>query len=660
MIPEKNNIPLPVKDSLSRLEQLYQTAPVGLCFVDTDFRFLRINDILAAIHGYPVEAHLGRTVREIFPALADRIEPVLSGVIESGKGLKNVDFACKQLTGPEGVAHWRVSYHPVHDEDGGILGVSVVVQDITDLRLKECALDEHARFEQQVAHVSSRFVNLPVDQVDSCIEEALGAIGESLATDLGTLLLFDPDRQQYHVTHEWLGTAAPTGPAFKDLYVDEGFPWLARALVKRVPLFIHSIDQWPDEASIERATCEQVGIKSVLWVPFEAGAGDQVQGYVALNTLREKRTWSDNYIQRLRLVGEIFGNALLRKQSAQKLRSAFDRIAELKDRLESENQYLRDVVETQHGHNEIIGESKAIKRILVQAEQVAATDSTVLLVGETGTGKELLARAIHQLSNRSDHQMVVVNCGALPATLIEAELFGREKGAYTGALSRQIGRFELADKSTLFLDEIGELNPELQIRLLRVLQDGTFERLGGTRTIRVDVRVIAATNRDLAVELRNGRFREDLFYRLNVFPINVIPLRERREDIPLLVWSFVKELSQKMGKSIERIPVEVMEKLQCYSWPGNVRELRNVIERALIVARDETLRVDLPADTIEPLPQEMSLDAVERNHIERVLDQTNCQIAGKSGAAEILGIKPTTLRSRMQRLGIPTRNSRGH
>jgi transcriptional regulator with GAF, ATPase, and Fis domain len=288
------------------------------------------------------------------------------------------------------------------------------------------------------------------------------------------------------------------------------------------------------------------------------------------------------------------------------------------------------------------------------------TDSTVLLMGETGTGKELLARQIHQLSSRSGRQMVIVNCGALPATLIEAELFGREKGAYTGALSRQIGRFELADESTLFLDEIGELPPELQVRLLRVLEDGTFERLGSTRTIKVDVRVIAATNRDLAAEVRNRRFREDLFYRLNVFPVRIPPLRERREDIPLLVWAFVREFSNKMGKSIERIPVEVMEKLQHYPWPGNVRELRNVVERALILAHDQTLHIDLSTGAPAQESQEQSLQAVERAHIEHVLTMTDWRIAGKSGAAEILGIKPTTLRSRMERLGVPTRSSRGH
>jgi PAS domain S-box-containing protein len=817
----KNNIPVTVEQSFSELEQLYRTAPVGLCFIDPDFRFLRVNEYLAAIHGHPVEAHLGKTVREILPVLADDIEQILNKVLDMGEELLDVDFAGKLLTDPTADAHWRASYHPVRDDEGRILGISIVVKDITDLRLKERALDERAqferiiselstmlislpaeeidrkiedglgligrfmdvdrcfiarfsedkkefhmthmwfaenvsadehiftmrlcedapwltghmlrdeavifksmdempasvvheraycesvdlqstaivsliveddvigmfgfdmigrqrqwpedvlqrlrlaggmftsvltrqrdqaqldvlnRFEQQITNISSRFVNIPGKRVDSGIEDALGAIGECMDTDLGTLLLFDPERQLYHVTHEWQVTQASTGPAFKGVYVDEGFPWLARALGKREPLFIHSLDQWPEEASIERAACEQVGIKSVLWVPFEVG--DQVLGYIALNTLRQECTWPDNYIHRLRLLGEIFGNALLRKQSEEKLTAAFKRIAELKDRLESENQYLRDVVKTRYGHEEIIGEGKAIRHMLVQAEQVAATDSTVLLVGETGTGKELLARE--------------VNCGALPATLIEAELFGREKGAYTGALSRQIGRFELADQSTLFLDEIGELAPELQVRLLRVLEDGTFERLGSTRTIKVDVRVIAATNRDLAAEVRSGQFRKDLFYRLNVFPVNIPPLRERREDIPLLVWAFVREFSKKMGKGIERIPVEAMEKLQRYAWPGNVRELRNVVERALILAHDQTLHIDLSTGATVQESQEQSLQAVERAHIEHVLAQTNWRIAGKSGAAEILGIKPTTLRSRMERLGVPTRNSRGH
>lgn len=283
-----------------------------------------------------------------------------------------------------------------------------------------------------------------------------------------------------------------------------------------------------------------------------------------------------------------------RKRSEEKLQEAYAEIESLKDRLEQENLYLREQVDVRHEHEHIVGRSDAIKRALRKVEQVAKSETSVLVQGETGTGKELIASAIHNLSNRREHAMVKVNCGALPANLIENELFGREKGAYTGADSRQGGRFELANGSTLFLDEIGELAPALQAKLLRVLQDGEFERLGSTKTIKVDVRVIAATNRDLPKEVAAGNFREDLFYRLNVFPIAVPPLRERVEDIPLLAWAFVREFSRKTGNTIEAISKSDLEALQRYSWPGNIRELRNVIERAIILCDKPTLQIELP------------------------------------------------------------------
>ena len=511
-------------------------------------------------------------------------------------------------------------------------------------------------FEQLATKISTKFSNLATKYLNEAISAALKEVSQFMGSDLSALMELDHRTGLIQHTQQWVAPGVTFNINFPDIDIYKSAPWVAHQLTKLEPMVISCLDDFPKAAAKERALAERTGIKSVVWVPIAIG-GNFVACLV-LSSLRRRMTWSNAHIQRLQLVGEIFGNALLRKQSEQALKAAFVRIDELKDRLESENKYLRDTHETRCSHEGIIGESKAVRQMLVQAEQVAATDSTVLLLGETGTGKELLAREIHRLSSRSGRPMIIVNCGALPATLIEAELFGREKGAYTGALSRQTGRFELADKSTLFLDEIGELTPELQIRLLRVLQDGTFERLGSTRTIKVDVRIIAATNRDLIAQVRDGHFREDLFYRLNVFPISIPPLRDRREDIPMLVWSFVREFSNNMGKSIEHIPVEAMERLQRYTWPGNVRELRNVIERALILARGKTLHVNLSSDDNLQSP-EQSLEAVERAHIERILAQTNWQIAGKSGAAKILGMKPTTLRSRMERLGVPTRIQKG-
>jgi formate hydrogenlyase transcriptional activator len=347
-----------------------------------------------------------------------------------------------------------------------------------------------------------------------------------------------------------------------------------------------------------------------------------------------------------------------RKLMEQKLARQLEEINLLKQKLESENIYLRKEIKLQKTHHEIIGKSRCIMQVLNQVEQVAPTDSAVLIQGETGTGKELIAQSIHSLSSRKTEVMVKVNCAAMPAPLIESELFGREKGAYTGALSRQIGRFELAHNSTIFLDEVGELSFELQVKLLRVLQEGAFERLGSPKTIKVDVRIIAASNRNLLAEIAKGHFREDLFYRLNVFPIQVPPLRERTEDIPLLVWNFVNEFAEKMNKEIHHISQKSMDALQAYHWPGNIRELRNVIEHAVIISTNKELQIRLPAYTQSVTSEWQTLEENERCHILRALEKSNWRIKGKSGAAALLGLKPSTLYARMNKLAIPTRREK--
>ena len=351
-------------------------------------------------------------------------------------------------------------------------------------------------------------------------------------------------------------------------------------------------------------------------------------------------------------VSQLQAEVAERKEGERKLENALAEIASLKAQLEADNFYLRQEIMEVSSHHEILGFSQAIRKVLAAAHQVGPTDATVLILGETGSGKELVARAIHELSPRRSRPMIKVNCAALPASLIESELFGREKGAYTGAHAGEAGRFEAADGSTIFLDEIGELPLELQPKLLRVLQEGQFERLGSSRTIKVNVRVLAATNRDLAKEVRERRFREDLYYRLNVFPITIPPLRERPEDIPILVQSFVEEFATRMGKRIHSIPRRLLEKLQKYSWPGNVRELRNVIERAVILSNGPTLQIELPQMDSEVTTHLRTLREVEHKHILSVLEKTGWRIRGKHGAAEILGLKPTTLEARMKKLGI--------
>jgi transcriptional regulator with GAF, ATPase, and Fis domain len=359
-----------------------------------------------------------------------------------------------------------------------------------------------------------------------------------------------------------------------------------------------------------------------------------------------------------------------RKEAEVSLKKALDEVQRLKDRLHQENIYLQEEIRVASNFDQIIGRSEPLRKVLRQTEQVAPLDTTVIILGETGTGKELLARAIHNLSRRKSRTLVKVNCAALPGTLIESELFGYEKGAFTGADARRIGRFEIANGGTLLLDEVGELPLDVQAKLLRVLEEGEFERVGGSHPIKVDVRVIAATNRNLEDAVRKGEFRSDLYYRLNIFPITLPPLRERREDIPLLVTHLVTQLSKKLGKTIEAVPKETMARLRNYDWPGNIRELRNVIERAVIITQGSEMSLidDLNLQTLETDPHWQSeshdafvesiprlVDTLEQNEynlITRTLKNVHWKLEGPGGAAELLNLHPSTLRSKMRKLGI--------
>ena len=367
----------------------------------------------------------------------------------------------------------------------------------------------------------------------------------------------------------------------------------------------------------------------------------------------EKRVWertkelSRTNVQLLKEIDE-------RKRAEESLRTALSEIHALKDQLEAENIYLRRESKAKHQFERIIGESDSLKYALYRAEQVAPANTTVLIMGETGVGKELIAYAVHDMSPRKERPLITVNCAALPGNLIESELFGREKGAFTGADTRQIGRFEIANGSSLCLDEIGELPLDVQAKLLRVIQHNEFERLGSSNTIKVDVRIIATTNRDLGEEVRKGRFRQDLYYRLNVFPITVPPLRQRKEDIPPMAEAFIERYSRKTGKQVTSIRKETMKALQEYSWPGNVRELESIIERGVILSPGPVFQL---ADKLElpsaPLSSAVrTLDEAERNQILQILSETRWRIDGKDGAAAILGLQPSTLRARMHKLGI--------
>lgn len=647
-----------------------------------------------------------------------------------------------------------------------------------DPKLQIPELKEKLRFEELIAELSSRFVNMPSDEVDGAIEDVQRRVCQTLGVDLSVLWLWSDIRpSQLTVTHVHIPPDGPERPGHMD--AKQAFPWIYERVMAGQTLVI-TTRTMPPEASVDQQTRTFFGVKSSVVLPMSVG-GESPMGALSFDTLHEEREWSEQLISRLRLVSQLFTNALVRRDTERSMRESATRLKlaadsanaglwelncsnwtfwaterarkifgygpdelirmetfeamvvpedrptvrqaiedaivqgspinieyqvvlrdgtrkwvasrgdrsrtsddgerdrllgatvdvterkeredafrasceenkRLKEKIEAECNYLKAEIELTQKHGDVIGTSDAIRQALHQAEKVAPTDSTVLITGETGTGKELVAHEIHRLGSRRDKLLVKVNCAALPSSLIESELFGRERGAFTGALNRQIGRFELADNSTLFLDEIGELSLEVQAKLLRVLQNGEFERLGSPRTIRTDVRLIAATNRDLVEKVRQGQFREDLYYRISVFPIAVPPLRDRAEDIPLLVWAFLSEFSSKMGKKVTQISNQTMEDLKQRPWPGNVRELRNVIEHSVIMTTGETLAVTAGPDQSITTPP-VTLAECERQHIIQTLERTQWTIKGPEGAAELLGLQPSTLYSRMRKLGIPT------
>ena len=432
---------------------------------------------------------------------------------------------------------------------------------------------------------------------------------------------------QYAVGLEWAAAESHAGWAFRN----------QQHLVR------HDLEKEPHYATEDLLLAD--GVRSLVVVPLIARG-------VSIGTLNLNSATPNRYAESDALFLQEVANQVALAVENMK---AYEEIAGLKARFEAEAVYLQEEIKTEHNFEEIIGQSAPMRQLLRKIEQVAPTEATVLIQGETGTGKELLARAIHDRSRRQDRPLVKVNCGSIPSGLVESELFGHEKGAFTGATQRRTGRFELANSGTIFLDEVTELPIDTQVKLLRVLQEGEFERVGSSQTIKVDVRVIAATNRDLKEVVRSGTFRSDLFYRLNVFPVEVPPLRERKEDIPLLVNFFLSKFAKKLGKEVRGVSQTAMESLTNYNWPGNIRELQNVIERAVVLAAGPIVKVDesmVRSDGSAREPAVDTLESMERNHIVRALNETKWVIHGKRGAAEILGINPSTLRSRMEKLGI--------
>jgi formate hydrogenlyase transcriptional activator len=511
-------------------------------------------------------------------------------------------------------------------------------------------------FEATLAAIAARLLGAPLESFDACITDVLFRLVQLLEVERSMFALVDPGDGILRSTH---AVAAPGVRPFPVGHrMHETSPWILEQLSeKRVPVVVSSGSDLPPEAGVDAQTIRAFDVRSVALFPIVAG--DQLLGAFSFGTTLRERSWPQQLVDRLSLIGQVFAGALLRREQEGKLRGTLTELEALRERLQLENEYLRERTFSAQGFEDIVGESPALRRVLFQAEQVAPTDATVLLLGETGTGKELLARAIHFRSHRRARTLITVNCAALTSTLVESELFGHEKGAFTGASSRKIGRFELADRSTLFLDEVGEIPLNLQAKLLRVLQEGEFERLGSSITHKVDVRVIAASNRDLAAAAREGTFRPDLYYRLRVFPVEVPPLRARRDDIPLLVWYLVGQLGAALGKKVERVPASTMDRLVAYDWPGNVRELRNVLERAIILSPGPGLLLEELGDgictavTASDMPDGVrTLEDVERDHILRVLESCDWHVRGPRNAAKQLGLNASTLYSRMKKLGI--------
>jgi transcriptional regulator with GAF, ATPase, and Fis domain len=540
-----------------------------------------------------------------------------------------------------------VTSGPAHEplEDRGLVVATFADTTLPIHMARE--LDERSAFDRAVADIAARFAAVDIGDLDDRIVESQRQLCGLLGVDRSWL--WEPHGDLFTCTHLWSrdDIQAPV-PLPDALEAREHLPWLLSQVEAGHIVAVNRVDDVP--SAPDRESLRRIGTQSAITVPLAVGS--KLIGILSFGTLRTERTWSGYTLEGLRLIAAVMANGLARHQATQALRSALEEVRRLRARLAPEHVQMRREVKAMKLPRQVAIDSASVRHLMEQVEQVAPTTATVLLMGETGSGKEVFAEAIHELSPRRHKPMVRLNCAAIPVSLIESELFGRERGAYTGALSRQAGRFEIADGSTIFLDEIGELPLDVQVKLLRVLQERTVERLGSSHPIKVNVRVIAATNRNLEQAVADKNFREDLYYRLNVFPLRVPPLRERVQDIPSLAWTFIDEFASAFGKSIESLSKASLEALQRYSWPGNVRELRNVIERAVIIANGPNLVVELPQPTAATRRKSLKFVDVETEHIRSVLESTGGRIRGSGGAAELLGLKPTTLESRMTRLGI--------
>jgi formate hydrogenlyase transcriptional activator len=634
------------------IAQVVDASPVGMLVIDDQGFIIFANREAERSFGYAVKQLEGLRLEHLMsPTLGDRHVLSRKQKLTEPQTLKvgaGRHLLARRRNGSEFPV--EVGLNPVKVDSGRLVLASIV--DVTE-RLKaveasRTAAQDRLSFESLISEISARFVNLPPEALDGAIVDALHQIVDALDLDRAAVWLRNEGDDDFYPAQRWARDGAAV--ATDGVSVRESFPWHWQRIMAGEVAVYSRISDIPDEAT--RASVTRYGAAAGATIGFSIKG--VVAGCVTFATTRQEREWSEAEIGRLHLVSRVFASAFARQRGHKALVVALAQVQTLSERLRDENAYLRSEVEQVLGSSPVVGQSPPILAALDLVAQVAPTDSSVLLLGETGTGKELFANQVHELSARHKRLMVRVNCAAIPDTLLESELFGREKGAYTGALTRQTGRFELADKSTIFLDEIGDLPLEVQVKLLRVLEDRQVERLGSSRSIQVDVRIVAATHRNLEEMVAAGTFREDLYYRLNVFPIRVPPLRERPDDIPLLVWRFLDEFSKRFGKSLTGIDKESMAELQRHPWPGNVRELRNVVERAIIVARPgERLVIPVaPVAFAAAQPRSSKLIDVEVAHMRGVLESCAWRIRGPGGASELLGLKPSTLETRMAKLGL--------
>jgi formate hydrogenlyase transcriptional activator len=638
---------------LDVLRGAFERSPNGVVVAGDNGTIVFVNGLASAIFHYPLGALVGQPLSQLLPGTVPAAHDA------QWTRFWNEPHRAAAISGRtvDGLRHDGVTV-PLEISlsllaEGTTRYMIVSIVDITErLNLEArlaAATHAHLGFQRLIADVAAGFGTIDPAAVDDAIVDALRHVGEVLQLDWAMLWQWHSGEATARpVHHYWTQPSSHSPPEPLPI---ASMPFVIASLTAGESCCFATVDDLPDS---DRDVFRRHGLRSGTLVPLAATGDDEtVLSALALGSMTREREWPPAIIEGLRLIAGVMSQALARQAGHNALQEALDEIRRLRDRVALDNVNRRRETKVPRASSSMISESAAIQRLLAQIEQVAPTPATVLLLGETGTGKEMLAQTVHDLSPRHQRPMIRVSCAAIPTSLIESELFGREKGAYTGALSRQIGRFEAANQSTLFLDEIGDLPMEVQVKLLRVLQERVIERLGSTQPIKVDVRIIAATNRNLEDAVRDKTFREDLFYRLNVFPVVVPPLRERVEDIPALVWSFIDEFSRLFGKTVETISKESLRELQRYSWPGNVRELRNVIERATIMATGPHLVVEAPRLGERPVPQTaMTLSEVEVEHIRAVLNSTGWRVRGSGGAAERLGVKPTTLESRMARLGI--------